>query len=100
MLDRATGVVHGSRTRKRTSHLPRKSAIRMFARILPNTTMKIIETVVKMRVFHSDFQNTGSSKTREKLVKPAQSYDGSPDVTSLNAKAIARPNGTATSATT
>src|SRR5687768_11926101 len=95
-LDSATGVVHGSSTRNRTTHLPRKSAIRMLARILPNSTMKNIETPVKISVFHSDFQNTGSLKTRRKLVRPAQSYDGSPAVTSLKANATASPKGTAT----
>ena len=50
IVDSATGVVHGSSTRKRTTHLPRKSATRMLASTLPSTTISAIETTVKTSV--------------------------------------------------
>jgi hypothetical protein len=68
----------------------------MLASILPNTTMSTIEMPVKISVFHSDCQNTGSWKTRRKLRSPTQSKDGSPVVTSERAKPTASTNGTAT----
>src|ERR671910_232533 len=98
--DRATGVVQGSRTRNRTSHLPRKSATRMLARTLPRTTIRAIETTVKTKVLRSERQNTGSSRARSKVRRPAHWKLGSPAVTSLKANPMARKNGTATSATT
>src|SRR5215216_2750059 len=98
--DRATGVVQGSRTRNRTSHLPRKSATRMLARTLPRTTIRAIETTVKTKVLRSERQNTGSSRARWKVRRPAHWKLGSPAVTSLKANPMARKNGTATSATT
>jgi len=61
--------------------------------------MRTIDTTVKMNVLRRDCQNTGSSKALRKLRNPAQSYDGLPAVTSLKANAIARKNGSATSAT-
>src|SRR5918996_2605682 len=99
-VDNATGVVQGSRMRKRTIHLPRKSASRMLARILPNSTMSTIEMTVMTSVLRSDCQKTGSSKARRKASSPTQSNDGSPAVTSLKANPIASTNGTATRATT
>jgi hypothetical protein len=89
-------VVHGSSTRNRTSHLPRKSATRTFASTLPSTTISTIEISVKTNVLPSDFQNTGSSNARWKFVVPTKSYDGSPALTSDSANAIASTNGTAT----
>src|SRR5690606_6390784 len=99
-VDRATGVVHGSRTRNRTNHLPRKSATRMFARTLPNTTIRIIEIAVNTIVLTSDFQKTGSSNVRRKGFSPAQLNDGSPAVTSLKAKPMAITSGIPTRAVT
>src|SRR6266540_33068 len=99
MADSVTGVVHGSSTSIRTSHLPRKLATRMLASTLPSTTMSAIEIVVKMNVLPSDRQNTGSWKMARKFASPTKLYDGSPAVTSESAKPIARKNGTATSAT-
>ena len=64
MADNATGVVHGNRHRNRTIHLPRKSATRMLASTLPNTTMSSIEPAVKTIVLSNERQNTGSSKIR------------------------------------
>src|SRR5262245_52380608 len=93
----ATGVVHGSSTRNRTSHLPRKLATRMFASTLPSTTISTIEMLVNRNVLPSDRQNTGSSKMASKLRRPTKSMDGSPALTSDSAKAIASTNGTATS---
>jgi hypothetical protein len=68
--DRATGVVHGSRTRNRTTHLPWKSAMRMLASTLPSTTISTIDTIVNRNVLPSDRQKTGSSKARRKLRRP------------------------------
>ena len=99
IVDSATGVVQGSSTRNRTSHRPRKSAIRTFASTLPNTTMKNIETAVKTNVLRSDLQNTGSAKIRSKFCRPTQSKLGSPPVTSERLNATASTNGTPTSAT-
>jgi len=62
--DSDTGVVHGSSTSRRTIHLPLKSATRMFARTLPNTTISSIEITVNTSVFCSDRQKTGSPKMR------------------------------------
>src|SRR4029453_3597158 len=98
--DRATGVVQGSRTRNRTSHLPRKSATRMLARTLPRTTIRAIETTVNTKVLRRARQNTGSSRARRKVSRPAQWKLGSPAVTSLKANPMARKKGTATRATT
>ena len=98
IADRETGVTQGSNTRNRTSHLPRKSATRMFASTFPKTTIRTIEIALKTSVFRSDVQKTGSSNIRWKLRKPTQSKPGCPPVTSLRLKAIARKNGSATSA--
>src|SRR6266540_111747 len=89
MADSVTGVVHGSSTSIRTSHLPRKLATRMLASTLPSTTMSAIEIVVKMNVLPSDRQNTGSWKMARKFASPTKLYDGSPAVTSESAMPIA-----------
>ena len=96
--DSATGVVQGSRMRKRTIHLPRKSAARISASSPPSTTMSSSEMPVNHSVFHSEVQNTGSWKISSKFLKPTHSKLESPVVTSLNANAIARANGMPTSA--
>src|SRR5919106_35136 len=93
----AIGVVQGSSTKNRTSHLKRKSAIRIIARALASTMVSAIEITVKTTVFLSARQKTSSSKMASKLRNPTQSKLGSPTVTSLNANASARSSGSATS---
>src|SRR5918996_2785382 len=94
--ERATGVVQGRSTRNRTTHLKRKSAIRIIARAFASTTVSAIEITVKISVFFSERQKTGSSKMAWKLSNPTQSKLGFPTVTSLNAKASASSSGKAT----
>src|SRR5918995_1380423 len=93
----AIGVVQGSSTKNRISRLKRKSAIRIIASALASTTIRTIAIAVKTSVFLSERQNTGSSRIASKFANPTQSKLGSPAVTSLNAKASASRNGTATS---
>jgi hypothetical protein len=98
MAASATGVVHGSRTRNRTSHLKRKFASRTIARAFASTTVNAIVTAVMSSVFFSDRQKIGSWKMSSKFFSPTQSRLASPAVTSVTLKAIARRNGTPTSA--
>ena len=94
-----TGVVHGSRTRRRISHLNLKSLVRISARAVARITTRALETTVKNRVLRSARQNTGSSNTWRSVSSPTKSRLGSPTVTSLNAISTARTNGNPTRAT-
>ncbi len=83
MAARGTGVVHGSRMRNRTIHLPRKSRVSTRARILARTSTRTMVTKVMKRLFVSERRKTGSFSTARKLRRPTKSYDASPTVTSL-----------------
>lgn len=64
------GATHGSRIKKRTSHLPRKSASSAVARILASTTTKNWDTTVMTMVFRSESQNVLLSTIRRKFSSP------------------------------
>ena len=62
MVASDTGVVHGSSTRKRTIHLPRKSCTSTRARALASTTTSTMATTVMKTVWKIDCRKVWSER--------------------------------------
>ena len=85
IVARETGATQGSRTRKRTSHLPLKSLTRISASAVASTTTITLAMTAKRKVFHNASRNTGSASTRRKVAHPTNSSSGLPVLISVNA---------------
>lgn len=89
----ATGVVHGSRTRNRTNHRPRKLAVRTKPRTVERITTSACEMAVKTNVLRSVVRKTGSLTAAMKVWRPAKCRLWLPVVASLNAYTNASTRG-------
>src|SRR5690242_10091661 len=90
MLPSETGATHGSRIRRRTNHLPRKSFASAIASTDDSTMTTICEMKAKRKVFLSDAQNVGSANAPRKFSKPTKCPTDDETVTSDKANQIAR----------
>ena len=81
----ATGVVHGSSTRNRTNHLPRKSAASTKAKIVHSTTTSTCEITVNTNVLRQRGRKVGREIAAMKVWNPTKSNLLLPTVASLNA---------------
>jgi hypothetical protein len=83
MVESTTGAAHGSTTRKRTIHLPRKSRTRKFDRTAAPARTIACEASVKMRVFRSARRKLSSCQAFVKLSKPTQCPVSDPPMASV-----------------
>jgi hypothetical protein len=81
--ERTTGAAHGSTTRKRMNHLPRKSRTRKFERTAAPTTTIACDASVKTNVLRSARRKLSSCQAFVKLSNPIQLPDSEPPTASV-----------------
>ena len=83
MVERTTGAAHGSTTRKRTNHLPRKSFTRKLDSTAAPTRTMAWEASVKTSVLRTARRKLSSWTASVKLSKPTQFPVSEPPMASV-----------------